>query len=317
MAAEEAAARVERALSSVSNVDCSALTLREIGGAVIRSNSPDFKAAWTVAAYKHFFLGADTQEVLHLGACVAIGEGDRPQVEGLTLVHPSKMPNIGKGGSVKSQAMMLHALVHVELAAVDLSWDIIVRDWGAAAAELLPSQFYLDWLQVAFEECKHYLVLRARLRELVDDRTVGHAPTTYDYGSFPCHDGIWNDALKTAGSLLDRLVLEHCTHEARGIDVCFLTTIPRFRRGGDEASADLLELVVLADEVDHVRKGLKYYKQVYESGREFPDSQECSEEEFVRSFRETQERVYGGGHARGPFASDLRRQAGFTAAYYC
>lgn len=270
------------------------MTLREIGTRVVRSDCPEEKARWTCAAHQVFCV---ERRRLLLGNCINIGPGERPTVAGLQVVAAGKMPSIGKGGSARSRSMMLHALVHVELAAVDLSWDILLRDWGLGRD--LGEGFYLDWLEVAYEECKHYLILRARLQELGED-----------YGSYPVHDSIWEDALKTKDSLVERLVLEHCTHEARGVDTCALSTIPRLRKGGDDASADLLEFVVLPDEVSHIRKGLAYFKLI--AGR----PGEVEEEEHIAAFREVQRRVFAGAASRGPFAVDLRAAAGFTPAWY-
>lgn len=45
-------------------------------------------------------------------------------------------------------------------------------------------------------------------------------------------------------SLPARLAVEHCTHEARGLDV-LPQTIGRFRNNGDAKTADILEVCVL------------------------------------------------------------------------
>ncbi len=50
---------------------------------------------------------------------------------------------------------------------------------------------------------------------------------TGSYGALPAHGGLWEDARRTAHSLEARLVLEHCTHEAKGLDVTHLVTIPK------------------------------------------------------------------------------------------
>ena len=169
--------------------------------------------------------------------------------------------------------------------------------------------FFRDWLEVAQEECKHYLILRARLCQLpIEDRDLGDglAPLYYDYGSFSVKDRIWSDAILTADSLLHRLILEHCTHEARGVDVCSLLTIPRFRKGGDDESADLLEEIVLKDEIDHIRKGLKYFQMI---------SPTSTPGEAVALFRSVQSRFYD-DKGKGGYAVELREQAGFTSEYY-
>ena len=57
-----------------------------------------------------------------------------------------------------------------------------------------------------------------------------------EYGALNAHDGLWDSAMETAGSLEARLVVEHCVHEARGLDV-LPATIEKFRKNGDEPSA--------------------------------------------------------------------------------
>jgi len=46
-----------------------------------------------------------------------------------------------------------NSLVHIELAAVDLSWDIIVR-FGTDPAYKLPKSFFDDFVQVRRQQCK-------------------------------------------------------------------------------------------------------------------------------------------------------------------
>lgn len=204
---------------------------------------------------------------------------DRPARESgkVQLVAARDVPKRGKGGSLASRQAMLHALVHIESSAVDLAWDCLAR-FGAAdvagAGYQLPRQFYSDFIavrkgvrtpltacrcvlggwrrhsveacsahahttdacppvcraQVAADECRHFRLLEQRL-----EATGSH------YGAMAAHDGLWESAAATAGSLAARLAVEHCTHEARGLDV-LPQTIHRFRSNGDAASADLLQV---------------------------------------------------------------------------
>lgn len=87
-------------------------------------------------------------------------------------------------------------------------------------------------MQVAEDECRHHELLRARLEEMGSF-----------YGAFPAHDALWDSAAATAHSLPARLAIEHCTHEARGLDVMPFT-IHKFRFNGDEATAKLLEDII-------------------------------------------------------------------------
>ena len=82
------------------------------------------------------------------------------------------------------------------------------------------------------------------------------------YGALPAHDGLWESAAATAHSLPARLAVEHCMHEARGLDV-LPTTIRRFRAGGDNESARLLECVVYPEEVTHVAAGIRWLRHLH------------------------------------------------------
>lgn len=161
------------------------------------------------------------------------------------------MAKRGRGGSLRSRQAILHALVHIESSAVDLAWDIIARFGAADAGYQLPADFFSDFIAVASDECRHYRLLEQRLEE-----TGSH------YGALPAHDGLWEAAVDTAGSLAARLAVEHCTHEARGLDV-LPSTIAKFRLNGDRASADLLEHVVYPEEISHCAAGVRWLKHLH------------------------------------------------------
>lgn len=55
--------------------------------------------------------------------------------------------------------------------------------------------------------------------------------------------------------LMARLAIEHCVHEARGLDVV-PTTISQFRNKGDDKTAELLEIVVRPAEITHCAAGV-------------------------------------------------------------
>ncbi|PUZ40997.1 hypothetical protein GQ55_9G467900 [Panicum hallii var. hallii] len=171
---------------------------------------------------------------------------DRPARSAeVRLLPPSRMPKLGKGGSAQSRLAMLHSLAHTESWAVDLSWDIVAR-FGAQMR--MPREFFDDFARVAQDEGRHYTVLSARLRELGSR-----------YGALPAHDGLWDSATRTAHCLLARLAVEHCVHEARGLDV-LPTTISRFRAGGDEQTAKLLEDIIYPEEVTHCAAGVRWFR---------------------------------------------------------
>ncbi|XP_010909119.2 uncharacterized protein [Elaeis guineensis] len=155
------------------------------------------------------------------------------------------MPKLGKGGSLQSRQAILHSLVHTESWAIDLSWDIIAR---FGRQESMPREFFSDFVRVAQDEGRHFTLLAARLQEMGSF-----------YGAFSAHDGLWDSAIETSQNLLARLAVEHCVHEARGLDV-LPTIITRFRKGGDEHTADLLETVVYPEEITHCAAGIKWFR---------------------------------------------------------
>src|SRR5436190_657828 len=119
------------------------------------------------------------------------------------LISPGKMKKRSlhtKSGRIA----LLHAICHIELNAVDLALDIVAR----FADQPVPRSFFDGWMQVAFEEAKHFGLVRARLREL-----------DADYGDLPAHDGLWEAAHSTRTDLTARLAVVPLILEARGLDV--------------------------------------------------------------------------------------------------
>ncbi|KAA0160730.1 hypothetical protein FNF31_04114 [Cafeteria roenbergensis] len=171
------------------------------------------------------------------------------------LLPPGKVSN-------KSRLAGIHALVHAESCAIDLSWDIIARfgvrrgaGAGEPAAAAMPPAFFEDWVRVAAEEADHFRSWHARLEEW------GGA-----YGCIPAHSSLWSSAMETADSLAARLAIIHCVHEARGLDV-----YPLARRkldgAGDKLSVALLDRNARM-EVDHVGAGVRWLKRIAETGRD-------------------------------------------------
>ncbi|KAJ4979135.1 hypothetical protein NE237_009915 [Protea cynaroides] len=201
---------------------------------------------------------------------------DRPaRLSNVKLVSPSLMPKLGKAGSLQSRQAIVHSLVHTESWAIDLSWDIIAR---FGKQEEMPRGFFTDFVKVAQDEGRHFTLLAARLEELGSF-----------YGALPAHDGLWDSATSTSKNLLARLAIEHCVHEARGMDV-LPTTISRFRNGGDDKTADLLETVVYPEEITHCAAGVKWFKYLCLRSRNPPHST-LDVDSLGSSDLETRERV--------------------------
>ena len=198
---------------------------------------------------------------------------------------PRDMPRRGKAGSAQGRIALLHALAHIELNAVDLAADILVR----FPDETLPRAFHDDWVRVLGEEAKHFLLLDDRLAELGTG-----------YGDMPAHDGLWQAAQDTSDRLLARLAIVPLVLEARGLDVT-PPMIANLRRAGDDASADILE-IVYRDEIGHVAIGRRWFGHVCPS-------------DPVATWKALVEDRFKGG-LKPPFNDAARQAAGFGAAFY-
>ncbi|CAM8930085.1 unnamed protein product [Rhodiola kirilowii] len=243
---------------------------------------------------------------------------DRPaRTTNVKLVSPSLMPKLGKAGSLQSRQAIVHSLVHTESWAIDLSWDIIAR---FGKQEDMPRDFFTDFVKVAQDEGRHFTLLSARLEEL-----------GLHYGALPAHDGLWDSAIATSTDLLARLAIEHCVHEARGLDV-LPTTISRFRNGGDNKTADLLESVIYPEEITHCAAGVKWFKFLCLRAKSSVPRQDIllatqtgpnkvdedmakKNDEVIHRFHETV-RKYFRGPLKPPFNEVARNTAGFGPEWY-
>jgi uncharacterized ferritin-like protein (DUF455 family) len=191
-------------------------------------------------------------------------------------------------GSPAGRIALLHALAHIELNAIDLGWDIVVR----FAGEALPRTFFDDWVGVVCEEALHFQLLARRLTDF------GAC-----YGDLPAHDGLWESAAATADDLLARLAVVPLVLEARGLDVT-PEMVARLERVGDPQSAAVLRRIY-CDEIGHVAVGVRWFDWLCRLRGLVPAEVFC--ERVRRCFK---------GDLKPPFNRDARAAAGFPAHYY-
>lgn len=182
----------------------------------------------------------------------------------------------------------LHAIAHIELNAVDLALDIVAR----YATEPVPHSFFDGWMQVAFEEAKHFRMVRDRLRQL-----------GADYGDMPAHDGLWQAAHSTRNNLTARLAVVPLILEARGLDVT-PSLQAKMRETGDLETAAILD-VIYNDEKGHVAVGAKWFR--FLCARERKDPAATFKELVRTNFR---------GPLKPPFNDLARAEAGLTPSFY-
>ncbi|MGB0785892.1 MAG: ferritin-like domain-containing protein [Alphaproteobacteria bacterium] len=203
------------------------------------------------------------------------------------LVPPSQVPKRRISRGIKGRFALLHALAHIELNAVNLALDIAVR-FGTKFG----SEFVKDWLSVADDEAKHFLLLHDRLYSFGGK-----------YGDLPAHDGLWMSAVATKDEPLARLAVVPMVLEARGLDVT-PGMIKKLELVGDIDSVSALK-VIYADEVNHVALGRKWFEHA------------CKLEnlEPVATWQ-SQVKLFFNGILKRPFNEPARTSAGMTPAYY-
>lgn len=231
---------------------------------------------------------------------------DRPQrPDKPELLLPRDMPKRKKGNNVKNRITLLHALAHIELNAVDLAWDMIARfsylnavmpASGRTQVDQddfrLPILFYEDWLKVADDEAKHFLLLSDRLNDF-----------GATYGDLPAHDGLWESAYKTRESLPARLAVVPMVLEARGLDVT-PGMIAMMNEQDDHETAGILQ-IIHDDEVTHVEVGTRWFKKWCEYYKE--DEETLFQELVITYFH---------ANLKKPFNYPSRDKAGMIRDWY-
>lgn len=210
------------------------------------------------------------------------GRPERPQLVAPRLLKKRSL------NTVNGRIALIHALAHIELNAIDLALDIVARFAGMQ----IPLSFFDNWMQVADDEARHFMLLRNRLRAL-----------GADYGDLPAHDGLWRAATDTRGDLVARLAIVPLVLEARGLDVT-PGLAGKLREFGDEDTAAILD-VIYNDEKTHVAVGAKWFR--FFCAREHANAAD-------RFRKLVQEHFHG--EVRPPFNDRARSAAGLTPLFY-
>lgn len=102
------------------------------------------------------------------------------------------------------------------------------------------------------------------------------------------------------------------------------TTISRFRSGGDDKTADLLENVVYPEEITHCAAGVRWFKFLCLRKRNLPireievgegEMRYEEDAEVIQKFHEMV-RNHFRGPLKPPFNKDARKAAGFGPKWY-
>ncbi|MES1914363.1 MAG: hypothetical protein MHM6MM_006448 [Cercozoa sp. M6MM] len=267
-------------------------TVFELVHEVLSTSDADLKAELTLKALAKFESGeatfGDPEQAPEAPETPA-----RP--ENVQILPAREMPRRGRGQSEKNRIALIHSLCHIESYAIDLCLDALLRfahcDEKTRQVRL-PNEYFEDWLRAAADEARHFCLWRDRLLELGSS-----------YGALPGHDGLWQSATTTNDDIVARMAIVHMVHEGRGLDRA-PQTMKNFKQANDVRSVESLTEIV-ADEVHHVRKGVKWLK--YVAAQTDADPRELFDEQVRTRFQ---------GYLYPPFNYELRDQAEFPREWY-
>lgn len=218
------------------------MELRQTALQALCITDPVEKTSLTLAMHaQQASICIDTERSIAAPAGVPLpGHPARPELKAHTSVA-RRSPATAEG-----RAILLHAIAHIEFNAINLALDAIWRFDG------MPRDFYLDWLQVAAEESKHFGLLRAHLQKWGSD-----------YGDYPAHQGLWTMCEKTASDIVARMALVPRTLEARGLDATPQIQAKLQQTGAPDALEAVAILdIILREEVGHVAIGNHWYRHL-------------------------------------------------------
>lgn len=259
-------------------------TLAEYARAIILSSETETKVSLAKQAAKGWFNRALSLGRMNNQNAMPKRPGRPPRPE---LLPPKQMPKRSMGGD-KGRIALLHSLAHIELNAIDMTWDLI----GRSVHTTLPKSYFDDWVRVGVEEAKHFELVSNRLQELGSS-----------YGDLPAHDGLWQTIEDTGDSLIARLAIVPLVLEARGLDVS-PHMIDRLEANGDSESARVVE-IIYNDEKYHVAFGFRWF-------RYFCERQSLQPEPTFH----TLVRKHFRGQIKPPFNDKARSEAGLTPGFY-
>ena len=161
----------------------------------------------------------------------------------LEIVKPTDLPPIKNFKSIEGKKYLVHTILHIEYSAIDLALDAAIR------YKNMPLGFYKDWLEVADDEIRHFLMLEKLLHE------VGGV-----YGDFPVHKNLF-EAMEATPEFLRRMAAVPRYLEANGLDQN-PKIMEKLKSNRDEFNLKLMDIlkIILEEEVDHVRKGDIWFK---------------------------------------------------------
>ncbi len=214
-------------------------------------------------------------------------EFDTPSYDDIcTIVPPQDVPKRSNLITKEGQINLLHAIAHIEYSAIDLALDAAYRFIG------LPKKYYDDWLEVADDEIKHFVMLDELLKEL-----------DASYGDIEVHNALFEASQRTQ-TLIERMAVVPRYLEANGLDATpmILKKLQRLPKSEMIEKIIVNLNIILEEEIDHVKKGDVWFHYA------------CIKDAKERDiYFEIIDKYYPQGFLRAKnLNTDARKEAGFS-----
>ncbi len=202
---------------------------------ILKASNPDDKIDLFNEFYKKY-----KKENIDLSYDWDAVEFDKPSYASVCkIIPPQNVPKRSNLTTKNGQIILLHAIIHIEYSAIDLALDAVYRFRN------LPKKYYDDWLKVADDEIRHFLMLKELLNEL-----------GANYGDVDVHNSLFEASQKTQ-TLIERMAVVPRYLEANGLDATpmILTKLKKLPKN-DMIEKIIVKLnIILEEEIDHVKKG--------------------------------------------------------------
>ncbi|MFA6188177.1 MAG: ferritin-like domain-containing protein [Sulfuricurvum sp.] len=218
---------------------------------ILTLQKPDEK----VSAFKTFY-SKYLQGNMRKDGCAEPLLFDKPSYAGfVNYCDQKEAPRRSKLGAVRGQILLLHSIAHIEYSAIDLALDAAYRfrDVG--------DEFIADWLKVADDEVRHFVMINELLHEMGSF-----------YGEHMVHDALF-EASKQTQTLLDRMAVVPRYLEANGLDATplILQKLEPLRNDPMVSKIITALQIILDEEIDHVRRGDRWFHYACQRQNVDPD----------------------------------------------
>jgi len=246
---------------------------------VLRESNPNLKFEKFACIYDDFL-----DQKLDFESICEIEVFKEPTFKDICNIVPSsKVPKRKNLHTKEGMAILLHAIAHIEYSAIDLALDACYRFRG------LPYEFYKDWMEVADDEIRHFLMIENMMEKY-----------EVKYGDYDVHQGLFDASMKSL-KLIPRMALIPRYMEANGLDANHLLIDKLKSIPNTQEIRDMLQ-IILQEEISHVQKGDKWYKYGCSKKENFS----CDYFKIVNS-------IYPNSFSNTKYINiDARKKAGFS-----